>query len=145
MSTSAFIAREDKHGHIDSIYLHRDGYPDEAGKILYNHYNSEELVDKLLSFGDLSILGEIAETNPSYWQSNNYWQNDTERKCVSYRDRGETDVDAGHYKDYTTFEDENEVLYVDYVYLYCEDDDTWYIAFDGEWEGYKDRKLEEVI
>jgi hypothetical protein len=40
-----------------SIYLHNDGYLEDAGKILKEHYSSLEKVKKLVALGSISILG----------------------------------------------------------------------------------------
>lgn len=47
-----------------TIYIHWDGYPEGIGKILKEHYTSDELVEKLLNLGDLSSLGENPISKP---------------------------------------------------------------------------------
>ena len=41
-----------------SIYLHNDGYLEDAGKILKEHYSSLEKVKELVALGSISILGD---------------------------------------------------------------------------------------
>lgn len=41
---------------IESIYCHYDGYVEHNGVVLFNHYNSPELVKSLISKGDMSSL-----------------------------------------------------------------------------------------
>ena len=56
MSTRATIACKQDDGRYAAIYLHFDGYPDHAGKILELHYNSLELARTLVSGGDIRSL-----------------------------------------------------------------------------------------
>jgi len=53
MSTRATIACKQDDGRYAAIYLHFDGYPDHAGKILEKHYNSVDSARTLLSEGDI--------------------------------------------------------------------------------------------
>jgi hypothetical protein len=57
MSTNAVIAHEID-GKFKCIYLHWDGYPEEAGIKLNMFYNTPEKVQELLDMGDCSILKE---------------------------------------------------------------------------------------
>ena len=41
-----------------SVYCHWDGYLSHNGKILFEHYSTIDLALKLVSEGDMSILGE---------------------------------------------------------------------------------------
>ncbi|WP_155817557.1 hypothetical protein [Anaerotruncus colihominis] len=42
-----------------TIFCHLNGYPDDNGKVLADHYNIPEQVDRLLALGDLHSLGEM--------------------------------------------------------------------------------------
>jgi len=72
MSTNARIAIQKNENDFDVIYLHWDGYPSHAMKMLLANYNSEELATELVALGDLSGVDETLETCQAY-----------------YRDRGE--------------------------------------------------------
>jgi hypothetical protein len=73
MATRSTIAQLNKDGTITSIYCHWDGYPEGVGSVLDNHYNTDEMVDKLLNIGDISTLCEnIDQTmKNSYRVTNN--------------------------------------------------------------------------
>ena len=58
MSTRSLIAIENVDGTIKSIHCHSDGYPEHNGKILLNHYNQRDLVNRLIALGNLSYLDE---------------------------------------------------------------------------------------
>jgi hypothetical protein len=53
MSTRATIACKRDDGRYAAIYLHFDGYPDRTGKILSTHYSDPNLVQTLVSEGDI--------------------------------------------------------------------------------------------
>lgn len=74
-----------------ATYLHHDGYPSHAGRILHDHYQDPAWVDELISLGDLSSLYEKLEpTKPGH-----SYATPEPGVCVAYgRDRGETGVDA---------------------------------------------------
>lgn len=113
MSTRSYIGLLNKDGSVRSIYHHWDGYPECVGKILFDNYEDENKINKLLDLGDMSIIG----TEPiGYWS--NFGHDDT--KCMTYRERGEINVDAKTYKSVQDFLN------------HCEEDFT-YIFMDGEW------------
>lgn len=86
MSTRSSIAILNQDETVTSIYCHWDGYPEHNGKILLAHYNTEEVIRKLLSYGDLSVLApEIGEKHD--------FRDGPEGVCTFYhRDRGDKDV-----------------------------------------------------
>lgn len=97
MSTRSHIGVRNTDGTVDYIYCHWDGYPENNGKILVNHYQDMDKVNELMKLGDLSSLDMTPED------------------CVAYgRDRGEKNVSVGT----TTFTDfirhcgEAEYLYL---------------------------------
>ena len=58
MNTTSYIGEELSNGKIKYIYCHWDGYPDHNGRILKQYYNTINKVNKLLSMGNLVLLGE---------------------------------------------------------------------------------------
>ena len=108
MATRSNIGILNSDGTVDYIYCHWDGYVEHNGKILNEHYTTENKIHRLMELGDLSVLGpEIGE------------QQDFERPvkgtCLAYgRDRGETGVEARKcsYVDYT------KEYFEEYVYLF---------------------------
>jgi len=66
MSTRSTIAFRTNDNKIQSIYCHWDGYPENNGKILVEHYDSKTLVEMLTSLGDLSSLGETVFESTFY-------------------------------------------------------------------------------
>ncbi len=56
MSTRATIACKQEDGRFAAVYLHFDGYPDHAGRILNDHYTSIDSVRTLVADGDIRSL-----------------------------------------------------------------------------------------
>ena len=95
MSTKAAIAKLNTNTNEAKLrYCHSDGYLEYTGKILNEHYNSEDKVDELLSYGDLSIINEnIGEKLDVPF--NDYTAFANKKQCRFYmRDRGEKNKEA---------------------------------------------------
>ena len=108
-----------KHGDvIKSVYCHWDGYINCNGRILFEAYQNSAKVNKLISLGDLSVLGiEIGEEHNFDSRVNEDW-------CTFYgRDRGEKDTE------FKTFQTEDEFVdwYSDAEYYYLYDNGVWYV------------------
>ncbi len=63
MSTNAMIYAKQEDDSVKGVYLHWDGYPGYAGDILLNHYTNDAKVQKLISLGNLSSLGQNPEAS----------------------------------------------------------------------------------
>ncbi len=58
MSVRSYIGKLNKDGTIKAIYCHYDGEPDHNGEILECCYQDTRTINRLLSLGGLSSLGE---------------------------------------------------------------------------------------
>jgi hypothetical protein len=105
-----------------TIYCHSDGYLTYNGAMLLDYYNDREKVEKLLSLGNLSVLNEKVEPDPTRPHSFDYNQRQ-EDVCVAYgRDRGE----EGQESKILSFEElTSEETWIEYVYIFDE---------NGEWQ-----------
>lgn len=65
MSTHAVIARRQDDDSYESVYLHFDGYPENARRALGNHFATCDRVDELLAKGDLRSLD--GDTGAAEW------------------------------------------------------------------------------
>lgn len=65
MGIPCFIAKEIGDNQYRAIWCAFDGYLEHAGVILARHYNTEEMVDKLLDLGNLSGVHPTLEPDPS--------------------------------------------------------------------------------
>ncbi len=124
MSTRAIIGYLDDDHSFKSIYLHFGGYPEHTGKILVEHYITMEKIKELLSFGDMSSIGE--RINPV---GKHTFNNPEEGTCVYYsRERGlayDYYVRVITNYDFDDFCDDNLDLH-DYVYLFM--DGHWFVV-----------------
>lgn len=69
------------------IYCHWDGYPENTGELLKNYYTDPKKVDELISLGDISILAEKINPDPTKIHTFDERQEDV---VVAYhRDGGE--------------------------------------------------------
>jgi len=116
-----------KHGDvIKSIYCHYDGYLGYVGRVLHTYYQSSPKVNKLISMGDMSMLGADIGEKHKFEARSEYLNDETATQCTFYnRDRGEEDTE------WKTFHSEAELFDyysgagVDYYYLY--DHGVWYV------------------
>jgi hypothetical protein len=108
MSTRSNIGILNSDNTVSYIYCHFDGYLENNGRILNEHYTTEGKVRKLIALGNLSILSEeIGEKQDFNGNKNKKW-------CLAYgRDRGESNTESNKvsYKEYTT-EDMEEYVYL---------------------------------
>lgn len=70
MSTRSTIIVKLLNGTYKKIYCHWDGYLSNNGRILFHHYNSQELAESLVNLGDLSSLAESANIPEGYTTAN---------------------------------------------------------------------------
>lgn len=110
MSTPALIAMRDGDV-IRGVYCHWDGYPDEVGRLLYEHYGIET-TRQLLELGNLSSLEANISTSVFY--------------C---RDRGE-DFNSNRAIVRDNFDDMLEYYATDFAYYLDEKGHWWYTDYN---------------
>ena len=113
MATRCRIGLMLEDGTVKHSYCHYDGYPEGVGETLVQHYNTEDKVKELVSFGDMSYLA--SEIHP---EGEHNFEKPEQGVTVFYnRDRGETDVDAKT----TSMDEYLSVQYsscIDYLYVF---------------------------
>ena len=58
---------------VRAVYCHHDGYLDHNGRILFEHYNSEDKVEALIELGDFtSLKPTIEETRKKVMRSHSF-------------------------------------------------------------------------
>ena len=117
MSTRSRIGMLLPDGKVKHIYCHYDGYPENNGKILLQHYTDSAKVEALMNLGDLSILeAEIGEKHD--FDSHSH----TSRVCLAYgRDRNEANTEAVISDSVQDFGSVDS--WIEFCYLY--DNGTW--------------------
>lgn len=124
MSTRALISIEDADGKVRSSYLHFDGYPSGAGRILIDHYNTRESTKALLALGFLSALGERLAPNPD---EHHDYENPIDGVCIAYhRDRGEAFRPATVWANAEEMRSKaSDRFWAEYVYIFR--NGQWYV------------------
>ena len=90
MSTRSDIIVHMSNGKWARVYCHWDGYPSHNGKILFNHYNTQKLAEKLIKHGDMSYLDKKCGKPKGH-----SYDTPVKGYTVYYgRDRGETETNA---------------------------------------------------
>ena len=85
MATRSRIGIENQDGSVTSVYCHFDGYPENNGRILNDHYQDRKKVEKLIDLGSISILGKEVDAPEGH-----SYENPVPGVTVAYhRDRGE--------------------------------------------------------
>lgn len=135
MSTSCIIYRKNTSGDYgyDGIYCHWDGYTSFVGRILCQFYNTDEKVDELISYGDLSSLG--SKISPEEGENHSF-DNPVKDVCVFYhRDRGYKWEDCKPLHSMDAYFPNG----VEYIYKF--EDGEWYFKhshYDEDWKLVKE-------
>lgn len=125
MSTRSLIGikNKNKNNSIDYIYCHHDGYVTYLGKKLIDFYKDEKTIRQLLDLGDLSSLGNTPVANENAWKD--YFAEPDYNLCITYRTRGEKDVDFKTCAGFSKYIEAGENYGVDYIYLFDTKENKW--------------------
>ena len=135
MGTHSMIGRYNEDGTVTAVYCHWDGYVDHNGKILDEHYTTDEKVQNLIGLGDLSGLGaELGEKHPFSLHSlkkeeRDEWEAKLKDKswCTFYhRDRDEA-LNCYQFEDVSDYM-ENGFDVAGACYLYLWDGEAWFVT-----------------
>jgi hypothetical protein len=120
MATRSTISVVHADGTVTSVYCHSDGYLSNNGRLLVNHYNSQDLADLLVAGGDISSLGTSIGTKHDFLQRTN---------STTYygRDRGSNNSAAQKFWNFSVFQNSQD--WQEYNYLFV----------DGHWRYSQDR------
>lgn len=84
MSTNAYIGIKDGND-VEYVYIHFDGYPSGVGSILKEHYSNPDDVQRLISKGDMSSLGNTIDECDFYCDRPGEEWNDIKPKHIRIR------------------------------------------------------------
>lgn len=110
MSTRAHIAKLNSDGTSKLVYCHHDGYISHCGEILHFFYSHPDLVDKLISEGDMSSLRQTIEECSFYKDGNSPHIFKTKSELMEYINKS---LNNG----------------IEYVYVFDESDYQWRVHF----------------
>ena len=135
MSTRSYIAKQIGADQFQAIYCHCDGYLEHNGALLLSCYNEPEQVDALLALGDLAVLAEKLNPDPSRPHRFGFGQSQ-EGVTVAYgRDRGEKHTQA---RTMTLAQLDAPENWTEFVYVYTEEHQWKYFEGGASQEGLRD-------
>jgi hypothetical protein len=128
MSTHAAIIARTPTGEYRGIYVHSDGYPDHTGRLLQEHYATEENAAALIDLGDLSFLDK--RIAPEEGERHTFRDSAPGVTIAYHRDRGEAKR--------ITHSARPEVIatLLDWSHLYLWEDGEWHIFTSSQWSDY---------
>jgi hypothetical protein len=123
MATRSTIAIELEDGTVKQTYCHWDGYLDNNGKILLNHYSDPKKLLQLIKKGSISSLRP--EVGKKHDFDARYEEGSVERTWTTFygRDRGEKNVSSKKFKDFDAYKQDHQ--YEEYEYI---------LRNTGEWQ-----------
>lgn len=137
MATRSTIALEYADGTVGQVYCHWDGYLENNGKILLNHYSDPFKLRDLLDLGDISSLG----INVGRKHAFSPFEGDradheaaVAEGCTTFygRDRGETGTEARMFKSFEDYKANAQSEEYNYI---LRKDGNWYVEFYGRFDG----------
>ena len=130
MATRSTIALEYADGTVQQVYCHWDGYLDNNGKILQEHYLDPFKVAGLIKLGDISSLG------PGLGEKHDFNSAASYADTTFYgRDRGETGTQARKFKDYADYRKRGQFEEYNYILRQVDGKAVWFVEFYGEFDG----------
>lgn len=133
MSTHANISLLlKKRNIIKTVYLHYDGYLDNAGMLLYKYYNNYLDIKNLIKMGGISVLKFNIEKSIFYYRDRN---EDLKIYETSISNRELDNI----YKNYII----NADIFIDYHYLFINNE--WYVYSKFLDSGLRFVKLYETL
>jgi hypothetical protein len=141
MATRSTIALEYADGTVDQIYCHWDGYLDNNGAILRDHYSDPFKLQQLIELGDISSLRpEIGVEHPfssiGTMDSAEYDKLYGNMTTFYGRDRGETGVGPKRFKDFQEYAREHQREEYEYILRNVNGKAQWFVSFYGTDDEY---------
>ena len=122
MATRSTIALEFADGTVEQVYCHWDGYLDNNGVILLQHWSDPFKLRELIDLGDMSSLGERIGTQHPFDKA-------PQGECTFYlRDRKESGCEAKKFKDFADYKANHQYEEFEYILRACGDKAVWYVA-----------------
>ena len=111
MGTRSTIALEFADGTVEQVYCHWDGYLENNGKILADHYMDPFKVKELVALGGFSSLDTTVEGT----------------KATAYTQRGE-DLDINKFKDFEDYKANHQYEEYEYILRQVDGKAVWFVA-----------------
>ena len=139
MATRSTIALEFADGTVQQVYCHWDGYLENNGKILAEHWSDPFKLRELIDLGDMSSLGERIGTQHAFDKA-------PQGECTFYlRDRKESGCGAKKFKDYADYVENHQYEEYEYILRACGDKAVWFVKCHSEdWKTLEQAMAEEI-
>jgi len=136
MGTRSTIALEYADGTVEQVYCHWDGYLENNGRILQEHYTDPFKLRDLIDQGDISSLGkEIGSKHPFSPHSSPedeaayHEAVDLGGATTFYgRDRGETGVSAKKFVSFSSYVANHQYEEYEYILRNIDGKAVWFVA-----------------
>lgn len=139
MATRSTIAIEFADGTVQQVYCHWDGYLENNGAILQEHYMDPCKVRELIDLGDMSSLGEeVGVKHPfSPYEVEGLSYEDYKAKYSNMttfygRDRGETGVSARKFVNFLDYQENHQYEEYDYILRQIDGKAVWFVSMYGK-------------
>lgn len=127
MGTRSTISLHHLNNTVSSIYCHWDGYLDNNGKILLEHYKDLVKVKKLICLGNISSLSKEIGIKHPFDKANDPKYKDM---CNAFgRDRGEKEQEPKFFKTMEEFLSSD--IFQEYDYIFETSTSNWFVKFHG--------------
>lgn len=148
MATRSTIALEFADGTVQQVYCHWDGYLENNGKILLEHYSDPFKLRDLIDLGDISSLGPNIgdkhdfDIQAKYGTPEYIAENEARQQITTFygRDRGENGVSARSYVSFLDYR--ANAQFEEYNYI-LRRDGQWYVEFYGKFDGLLEQAIAE--
>jgi hypothetical protein len=134
MATRSTIAIEYADGTVGQVYCHWDGYLENNGRILFEHYSNPFVLRDLIDLGDISSLRPTVGTKHAFshfgteMSSEEYDRLYGDMTTFYGRDRGETGTGAKSFKDFEDYKANHQYEEYEYILRNVNGVATWFVS-----------------
>ena len=134
MGTRSTIALEFADGTVQQVYCHWDGYLENNGRILQEHYSDPFKLRDLIDLGDISSLKTTVGTKHAFSQFEVPMDGEAYDKLYGDmttfygRDRGEKGVAAKQFKSYADYVANHQYEEYEYILRNVDGKAVWFVA-----------------
>ncbi len=137
MATRSTIALEYADGTVDQIYCHWDGYLENNGRLLFEHYQDPFKLQQIMDLGDMSSLNEEVGTKHAFSQfegnmSGPEYDALYGKMCTFYgRDRGEEGTGAKRFASFDDYKANHQYEEYEYILRPVDGKPVWFVSEYG--------------
>ena len=154
MGTRSTIALEFADGTVEQVYCHWDGYLENNGKILQEHYSDPFKLRDLIDLGDISSLGKNVGSKHPFSPHGSEQDEAAYHEAVDLRgettfygrDRGETGVRAKKFVDFQDYLAHHQYEEYEYILRNVNGVATWFVkCHDAQYVTLEQAFIEQAV